>query len=126
MTDRINGKILWANLHLLFWLSLVPVTTAWMGDNHLAPLPTAVYGVVLLASGIAYVVLERSIIAEQGPHSKLAAAIGNETKGWISTALYLTAIAVAFVSPRLAQAIYALVALMWFAPDRRIERALKR
>ena len=126
MTDRINGKILWANLHLLFWLSLVPVTTAWMGDNHRAPLPTAVYGVVLLASGIAYVILERLIIAEQGAHSKLAAAIGPETKGWISTALYMTGVGLAFVNPSLAQATYALVALMWFVPDRRIERALKR
>jgi uncharacterized membrane protein len=126
MTDGINGKILWANLHLLFWLSLVPVTTAWMGDNHLAPLPTAVYGVVLLASGIAYVILERSIIAEQGPHSKLAAAIGRETKGWASLALYITAIGLAFVHQSISQVIYALVALMWLVPDRRIERALER
>jgi uncharacterized membrane protein len=126
MTDRINGKILWANLHLLFWLSLVPVTTAWMGDHHLAPLPTAVYGVVLLASGIAYVILERLIIAEQGPHSKLAAAVGKDVKGWASLVLYVTAIALAFVNQSVSQALYALVALMWLVPDKRIERALER
>src|SRR5438270_3131646 len=96
-TTRINGKVLWANLHLLFWLSLVPFTTGWMGENHFASLPTAVYGAVLLAAGIAYYLLQGAIVAEQGPDSKLAAAIGRDLKGRISPLLYAAAIPLAFV-----------------------------
>jgi uncharacterized membrane protein len=118
---RINGKILWANLHLLFWLSLVPFTTGWMGENHFAPLPTAVYGAVLLAAAIAYYVLQGALVAEQGPDSKLAAALGRDLKGKISPLLYLAAIPLAFVAEWIADALYVIVALMWLIPDRRIE-----
>ena len=120
-TDRINGKILWANLHLLFWLSLVPFTTGWMGENHFAALPTAVYGVVLLAAAIAYVVLQNAIIAEQGPGSRLAEAIGRDLKGKISPFLYAAGIGLAFVREWMADALYVITALMWLVPDRRIE-----
>ena len=126
LTDRINGAILWANLHLLFWLSLVPFTTGWMGENHFAPLPTAVYGVVLLMSGIAFNILEAAIIRHQGPHSKLRAAVGNDVKGKISAALYAVAIPLAFVHQLIADAIYVTVALMWLVPDRRIETTFGR
>jgi uncharacterized membrane protein len=126
LTDRINGAILWANLHLLFWLSLVPFTTGWMGENHFAPLPTAVYGVVLLMSGIAFNILEAAIIRHQGPHSKLRAAVGNDVKGKISAALYAVAIPLAFVHQLIADAIYVTVALMWLVPDRRIETTFDR
>ena len=121
LTDRINGGILWANLHLLFWLSLVPFATGWMGENHFAALPTAVYGAVPLCSGIAYWILERAIIAHQGPDSKLAAAVGNDTKATVSTVLYASAIPLAFVRPWISAAIYVFVALMWLVPDKRIE-----
>ena len=120
-TTRINGKILWANLHLLFWLSLVPFTTGWMGENHFASVPTAVYGAVLLAAGIAYYLLQGAIVAEQGPDSKLAAAIGRDLKGRISPLLYAAAIPLAFVREWIADAIYVIVALIWLVPDRRIE-----
>jgi uncharacterized membrane protein len=126
MTDRINGGILWANLHLLFWLSLVPFVTGWMGENHFAPLPTAVYGVVLLFAGVAYFILEKTIIAGQGPHSRLAAAVGNEGKARLSVALYASAIPLAFVHQAIADSIYVLVVLMWLVPDRRIETHLNR
>jgi TMEM175 potassium channel family protein len=125
-TDRINGAILWANLHLLFWLSLVPFTTGWMGENHFAPVPTAVYGVVLFMSGIAFMILEAAIIRHQGPQSKLRAAVGNDIKGKISAALYAVAIPLAFVHQLIADAIYVMVALMWLVPDRRIETTLGR
>jgi len=124
--DRINGTILWANLHLLFWLSLVPFTTGWMGENHFAPLPTAVYGAVLLMAGVAYNVLEAAIIRYQGPHSKLKAAVGKDVKGKISAALYAIAIPLAFVHEAIADAIYVVVILMWLVPDRRIEMTLER
>src|SRR5206468_9819651 len=124
-TDRINGAIMWANLHLLFWLSLVPFATGWMGENHYAALPTAVYGFVLLMSGIAYLIMEMAIIRDQGPQSKLAAAVGSEFKGKLSAALYGIAIALAFVNELIADAIYVFVALMWLVPDRRIETTLK-
>ena len=124
-TSRINGKILWANLHLLFWLSLVPFVTGWMGENHFAPLPTAVYGVVLLLSGLAYLILQAAIIADQGKDSRLAAAVGRDLKGKLSAALYAAAIALAFVHQWIADAIYVLVALMWLVPDRRIESRLR-
>ena len=123
-TERINGRILWANLHLLFWLSLVPFTTGWMGENHFAPLPTAVYGVVLLLAAVAYTILQSAIIAHHGPSSKLAAAVGSDTKGRLSLALYAAAIPLAFVQEWISDAIYVFVALMWLVPDRRIEGRL--
>lgn len=123
-TDHINGKILWANMHLLFWLSLVPFVTGWMGENHFAPLPTAVYGAVLLAAAIAYFILQRLIIAEQGANSKLKDAVGHDIKGKISPLIYALAIPLAFVHQWIADGLYVLVALMWLIPDRRIESTL--
>jgi uncharacterized membrane protein len=123
-TKRVTGGILWANLHLLFWLSLFPFTTAWVGENHLAPTPVAVYGFVLLMAAIAYFILQRSIIAQQGPNSLLAAAVGKDWKGKISPVLYLAAVPLAFVSPWIAIGLYVFVALLWLVPDRRIERVL--
>jgi uncharacterized membrane protein len=124
-TSRINGTILWANLHLLFWLSLVPFATGWMGENHFAPTPTAIYGGVLLAAGIAYFLLQGAIIADQGPGSKLALAVGKDLKGKISPVLYAMAIPLAFVHEWLADALYVAVALMWLVPDRRIESTIR-
>jgi uncharacterized membrane protein len=124
MTEHINGKILWANMHLLFWLSLVPFVTGWMGENHFAALPTAVYGGVLLAAAVAYYVLQQLIIAQQGPHSKLKAALGKDLKGKISPVIYVVAIVMAFVNQWVSDALYVLVALMWLIPDRRIEAKL--
>jgi uncharacterized membrane protein len=124
LTERVNGKILWANLHLLFWLSLVPFTTAWMGENDFAEVPTAFYGADLLLAAIAYFILQTAIIAEEGPDSRLRAAIGRDLKGKVSPLLYLAAIPLAFVSPWIALAVYVFVALMWLAPDRRIESAV--
>lgn len=123
-TKHVNGGILWANLHLLFWLSLFPFTTGWMGENHFAPTPTAVYGSVLLMAAIAYYILQRAIISKQGPQSQLATAIGNDWKGKLSPVLYLAAIPLAFMSPLISSSIYAAVALIWLIPDRRIERVL--
>jgi uncharacterized membrane protein len=125
-TRRITGGVLWANLHLLFWLSLVPFTTAWMGETHNAPRPTAAYGVVLMLAGIAYYILERVIIACEGSDSTLAEAVGQERKGVVSVVLYGIAIPSAFVNPSIADGIYVLVALMWLVPDRRIEGTLSR
>jgi uncharacterized membrane protein len=124
LTERVNGKILWANLHLLFWLSLVPFTTAWMGETDFAASPTAVYGVDLLLAAIAYFILQTAIIAEEGPDSRLRAALGRDLKGKISPLLYLAAIPLAFVSPWIALGVYVFVALMWLVPDRRIESAV--
>ena len=121
---QISGPILWANLHLLFWLSLVPFTTGWMGENHFAPLPTALYGAVLLMAAIAYWLLQRLIIASQGPDSLLRRAVGGDWKGKLSPLAYLAAIPLAFWEGRLSLALYVLVAAIWFVPDRRIERAL--
>jgi uncharacterized membrane protein len=121
---RVTGPMLWANLHLLFWLSLVPFTTHWMGANHFAPLPTALYGAVLLMAGVAYYVLQLLIIASQGPDSLLKRAVRGDWQGKSSPVIYLAAIAIAFWSPRAAQALYLLVALIWLVPDRRIERVL--
>ena len=121
LTDRITGGILWANLHLLFWLSLMPFVTGWMGENHFAPLPTALYGGVLLMAGVAYYILERTIIRNQGANSRLEAAIGNDLKGRMSVVLYALAIPLAFVNQLISDAIYVMVALMWLIPDRRIE-----
>jgi len=120
-TQRVNGAVLWANLHLLFWLSLVPFTTGWMGENHFSALPTAVYGVVLLCAGVAYYILQTTIVRAQGPHSTLAAAIGRDLKGKISPILYAAAIPLAFVHELIADALYVTVALIWLVPDRRIE-----
>ena len=122
--DRVNGRILWANLHLLFWLSLFPFGTAWMGENHLASVPTAGYGAILLLAGLAYYVLERQIIAAQGRNSRLAAAVGTDWKGVVSIGLYAAGILLAFVSPRISTALYVFVALLWLVPDSRIEREL--
>ena len=124
ITDRINGKILWANLHLLFWLSLIPFVTGWMGENHFAPLPTAVYGAVLLAAAIAYYILQKLIISEQGSGSKLEAAVGKDLKGKLSPLIYIVAIALAFVNQWISDGLYVLVALMWLIPDKRIESKL--
>ena len=125
-TKHVSGGILWANLHLLFWLSLFPFTTGWMGENHLAPTPAAIYGFVLLLAAIAYYILQHTIVVQQGRDSLLASAIGRDWKGKLSPALYLIAIPLAFVSPWIASGLYVLVALLWLIPDRRIERALAR
>ena len=120
--DRINGKVLWANLHLLFWLSLIPFVTGWMGQNHYAPLPTAVYGGVMLLAAIAYYILAHVLIAAQGPDSRLARALGADYKGKVSVVLWAVGIALAFVNPTMAVAIYVVVALIWLVPDKRIEK----
>jgi uncharacterized membrane protein len=125
-TDRINGRVLWANLHLLFWLSLVPAATAWLGETDSAPVPTAVYGVILLAAAIAYKVLQTTIIRQQGAHAKLTIAIGSDLKGIGSMGLYAAALPIALVSPWIADAIYVAVVLMWLVPDRRIEAIMNR
>jgi len=125
-TKRVSGGILWANLHLLFWLSLFPFTTAWIGENHIAPTPTAVYGFVLLMAAIAYYILQRAIIAQQGKHSLLATALGRDWKGKLSPLLYFAAIPLAFVNPWISNGIYIFVALLWLIPDRRIERELTK
>ena len=122
---RVDGLILWANSHLLFWLSLVPAATGWMGENFLAPLPTAVYGVSLLMPAIAYYLLQKTIVHQQGEHSVLASALGRDVKGKISPLLYAAAVALAFVDAWLSIAIYALVAVMWLVPDRRIEKVFR-
>ena len=124
LVRRVDGAMLWANLHLLFWLSLVPFTTGWMGENEFAPLPSALYGVVLLLAAIAYYILQQTIIASQGSDSLLKKAIGSDWKGKISPILYAVAIPIAFFSPWVAQALYVTVALIWLVPDRRIERQL--
>ena len=120
-TERINGTVLWANLFLLFWMSLVPFAIRWMDETHFAAAPTAAYGVVLAMAAIAYLLLQRSIIACNGPESKLAQAVGEDRKGKASLLVYLVAIALAFVRPWIAILLYVVIALMWFIPDRRIE-----
>ncbi len=122
--QRINGKVLWANLHLLFWLSLVPFVTRWLGETYTAAIPTAVYGGVFLLSGVAWLILTRTIIAAEGPESRLAKAVGKDRKGLASALLYAAAIPLAFVNHWISDGIYALVALMWLVPDPRIEREL--
>ena len=121
---HVNGQILWANLHLLFWLSLVPLVTNWMGETCFAAVPVAAYGVVLLCAGMAYYLLSRALVSAHGRDSALAVAVGADRKGLASLALYALAVPLAFVDPRIACGIYACVALMWLVPDRRIERAL--
>ncbi len=123
-SQKVTGSMLWANLYLLFWLSLIPLATGWMGENHFAPLPAAVYGFVLLMAAIAFSILQHRIIASQGDDSILKKAVGNDWKGKLSTALYLAGIAVAFISQWIAIAIYVAVALIWLLPDRRIERVV--
>ena len=125
-TEEVSGGILWANLHLLFWLSLFPFTTAWMGENYLAAIPTAIYGFVLLMAAIAYYVLQRAIIAKEGRDSLLAQAIGKDRKGKLSPLLYLAAIPLAFVSSWIAAGLYVFAALLWLIPDPRIERKLEK
>jgi uncharacterized membrane protein len=121
---RVTGPVLWANLHLLFWLSLFPFATGWMGENHFAPLPTAVYGFVLLAAAIAYWLLQQTIIAAQGDSSVLRSAVGSDWKGKLSPVLYLLAILLTLVAAWAAQLVFVFVAILWLVPDRRIERAL--
>ncbi len=124
VTKHVNGAILWANLHLLFWLSLFPFVTGWMGENHFEAAPMALYGVVLLMAAIAYFILQYTIIFSQGPNSLLAKAIGGDFKGKISPILYAIAIPAAFYTPLISISLYILVALMWLIPDRRIERVI--
>jgi uncharacterized membrane protein len=124
-TKQVTGGILWANLHLLFWLSLFPFTTGWVGENHLAPLPVAIYGMVLLMAAVAWYILQYAIIGSQGRDSLLAKALGTDWKGKLSPAFYLSAVFLAFLNPWIASGIYVLVAAIWFIPDRRIERVLR-
>ena len=124
--DRVNGSILWRNLHLLFWLSQVPFVTGWMGENHFAPWPIALYGVVLLMSAIAYYLLVRAMLAHHGKESRIATALGRDFKGKVSVLFYVVAIPLAFVNRWAAGALYVLVAMIWFIPDSRIERRLAK
>lgn len=126
LVERVNGWTLWANLHLLFWLSLIPFVTGWMGQNHFAPLPTATYGAVLLLAALAYRILQTTIITQQGPNSSLKKAIGNDLKGKFSFVLYLMAVPLAFFNRWIAIGIYIAVALMWLVPDRRIETFIRQ
>ena len=123
-TQRVTGGVLWANLHLLFWLSLFPFATAWIGQHHLTHLPTAVYGVVMLMAALAYYLLQTMIIRAEGPGSTLAEAIGSDVKGKVSPVLYASAVGLAFVAPWASVALYVLVALIWLVPDRRLESRL--
>jgi len=125
LVHRTNGKILWANLHLLFWLSLFPFATAWMGENDFAELPTAFYGIVSILAAVAYYILQLTIIRDQGPSSELAAALGRDLKGKLSPLLYAAGIAFAFVGRWISLGLYVLVAMMWLIPDRRIESTLR-
>ena len=123
--DKVTGAVLWANLHLLFWLSLLPFATGWMGENHFSALPTALYGAVLLAAACAYYILQQTIISSQGQDSKLRRAVGQDSKGKLSPILYLLGIALSFFNPWLATIVYVSVAGIWLIPDRRIERIMK-
>jgi uncharacterized membrane protein len=124
LTERVGGLVLWANLHLLFWLSLVPFATGWMGENHFAKVPASAYGIVLLGAALAYYALQTTIVRVQGPESRLATAIGRDLKGKASPILYISGIALAFVNRWLAIGVYVIVALMWLIPDRRLERTI--
>jgi uncharacterized membrane protein len=126
VVTHVNGRILWANLHLLFWLSLVPFVTGWMGENHFAMLPVACYGVVLLGAALAYTILARTLITRHGRDSALARALGKDFKGNLSLVMYIAAIPLAFLNPWLSGALYVTVALIWLVPDLRIERALNK
>ncbi len=123
---HVDGRVLWANIHLLFWLSLVPFATAWMGEHNFAAWPVAVYGVVMLMAGVAYFILTRALIAAQGKESALAAAVGRDSKGLASLVLYAAAVPLALIAPWLALGLYVLVAILWFIPDRRIEKTIAR
>ena len=123
-TEHVSGSVLWANLHLLFWLSLVPFVTHWMGEYYRDAVPTAIYGVVLLGAAIAFTILQRSIIRVHGPHSKLAQAVDGDIKGKISIACYVAAVGLAFVDPWISDALYVLVGTIWVVPDPRIERTI--
>jgi len=125
VAERVNGRILWANMHLLFWLSLVPFTTGWMGESHVAPLPVAAYGFVLLMAAVGYTILQTTIISHQGPGSKLRAFVGNDRKGKISLLAYAAAIPLAYVHTGISITLYVFVALLWLVPDRRIESRLE-
>ena len=124
VVDSINGSVLWANLNLLFWLSLIPFATAWMGDNHFTKWPVVLYGTVLIMSGIAYSILSWMLIRCSGRHSALAEAVGNDWKGKVSLVIYAVAITLAFVNPRISVCLYITVAIVWFIPDTRIERKI--
>ncbi|RDD81231.1 DUF1211 domain-containing protein [Dyella tabacisoli] len=127
MADAVNGRVLWANLHLLFWLSLMPAATGWMGENHFAKLPVAVYGVVLLMCAVAWLPLQYSLIAANGGKtSELAQALGSDWKGKVASSIYLLGILLAFVTPWISCALYATVAAIWFIPDRRIESRIMK
>jgi uncharacterized membrane protein len=124
--QHVNGRVLWANLHLLFWLSLVPFVTGWMSENHFAAVPVALYGVVLLMAGVAYYLLARILVAEHGRDSALARALGKDVKGMVSMVVYAAAIGLSFWNPWVACALYVAIAIMWFVPDPRIERTLAK
>jgi uncharacterized membrane protein len=124
VVERVDGRVLWANMHLLFWLSLTPLVTAWMGEHHAAPATVAAYGLVLLANAVAYFILTRTLLALHPPESRLASALGDDWKGKLSVVAYLVAIPLAFLERWAAIAIFVAVALVWLAPDRRIERTL--
>ena len=126
VTRKVSGPVLWANLYLLFWLSLFPFSTGWMGENHFAPAPSALYGFVLLMAALAYLVLQKAIIASEGPSSVLKQAVGRDWKGKVSPVLYIAGIGVSLYSAWMAQALYVLVALIWLVPDRRIEHVLRQ
>jgi uncharacterized membrane protein len=125
VSQHIDGAVLWANLFLLFWITLVPFEVRWINDTHIAPLPTATYGVVLIMSALGYLLLERALITVNGPHSELATAVGARVREYLSLALYIAAVGLAFYRPWIAISIYIAVAVMWFVPDRRIESRLK-
>lgn len=125
-TDRINGKILWANMHLLFWLSLVPFVTGWMGENHFAAVPTAIYGVVMLMAAVSYTILQTMIVREHGANARLTTAVGRDVKGKLSLLCYVLAIPLAFAHQLISDGLYVFVALMWLIPDRRIESKLNQ
>ena len=125
LAQSVNGPILWANLHLLFWLSLIPFATAWIGENHLAQIPVSLYGGLLIMAAVAYTILMTLLVRHEGPDSALARAMGHDIKGKLSLAIYAAGVGVAFVQPLAAIALYVLVALIWFIPDRRVERTLE-
>jgi uncharacterized membrane protein len=125
-TKSVNGKVLWANMHLLFWLSMVPFVTGWMGENHFTPLPTAIYGVVLLCAAISYTILQTTIVRHHGGKNELlASAVGRDLKGKLSIAVYVIAILAAFVHQSISHVLYIAVAIMWLVPDRRIEKKIE-
>ncbi|THD55369.1 TMEM175 family protein [Phenylobacterium sp.] len=124
LARSVNGAILWANLHLLFWLSLTPVATGWLGETHLAPLPVALYGGLMMMTAVAYTILSAALVRHEGPDSPLAHAMGRDVKGKVSLAIYAAGVALAFVQPMISIGCYVMVSLIWFIPDRRVERVL--